>query len=54
MKMVRKYHPKTIHNTFFLLLYELGKEDKDIRQIMGITQEAIRSTRFRINKNLNT
>lgn len=54
MKMVRKYHPKTIHNTFFLLLYKLGKEDKDIRQIMGITQEAIRSTRFRINKNLNT
>ena len=53
MKMVRKYHPKTIHNTFFLLLYELGKEDKDIRQIMGITQEAIRSTRFRINQNLN-
>ena len=53
MKMVRKYHPKTIHNTFFLLLYELGKEDKDIRQIMGITQEAIRSTRYRISQNMN-
>ena len=38
------------HNTFFLLLYEIGKNDKEIRQIMGITQEAIRSTRFRIQK----
>ncbi|WP_288156690.1 hypothetical protein [uncultured Sharpea sp.] len=42
--------PKTAHNTFFLLLYEIGKNDKEIRQIMGITQEAIRSTRFRIQK----
>ena len=52
-RVVRKYHPKTVHNTFFLLLYELGKEDKDIRQILNITQEAIRSKRFRINQNLN-
>lgn len=51
MRVLRKYHPKTAHNTFFLLLYELGKDDKDIRQILNITQEAIRSTRFRINKN---
>ncbi|MDO4160163.1 MAG: hypothetical protein Q4D41_06885 [Prevotellaceae bacterium] len=47
----KKYSPKTIHNMFFLILYDMGKEDKDIRQIMGITQEAIRSTRFRIQKN---
>lgn len=52
-KVMKKYSPKTVHNTFFLLLYEMGKEDKDIRQIMGITQEAIRSTRFRIQKHLN-
>lgn len=51
-RVVKKYSPKTAHNTFFLLLYEIGKEDKDIRQIMGITQEAIRSTRFRIQKHL--
>ena len=52
-RMIRKYQPKTVHNTFFLLLYELGKDDKDIRQILNISQEAIRSKRFRINKNLN-
>ena len=49
-KVMKKYSPKTAHNTFFLLLYEIGKNDKEIRQIMGITQEAIRSTRFRIQK----
>lgn len=52
-KLIKEYSPKTAHNTFFLLLYEIGKEDRDIRQIMGITQEAIRSTRFRIQKHLN-
>ena len=49
-KIMKKYSPKTAHNTFFLLLYEIGKNDKEIRQIMGVTQEAIRSTRFRIQK----
>ena len=52
-KVVKKYSPKTAHNTFFLLLYEIGKNDKEIRQIMGVTQEAIRSTRFRIQKHSN-
>ena len=52
-KVMKKYSPKTAHNTFFLLLYEIGKNDKEIRQIMGITQEAIRSTRFRIQKHSN-
>ena len=28
---------------FFLILYEMGLEDRDVRRIMGITQEAIRS-----------
>ena len=35
-KIVKKDHPKTIHNTFFLILYAIG---------------AIRSTRFRIKNN---
>ena len=38
-------------NTFFLILYEIGLEDRDVRRIMGITQEAIRSTRYRIMQN---
>ena len=52
-KVMKKYSPKTAHNIFFLLLYEIGKDDKEIRLIMGITQEAIRSTRFRIQKHSN-
>ena len=28
---------------FFLILYEMGMDDKAVRRIMGITQEAIRS-----------
>ena len=47
-RIQKKYAPKTAHNIFFLILYEMGLEDKDVRRIMGITQEAIRSTRYRI------
>ena len=50
-KIVKKNHPKTIHNTFFLILYAIGKTDKQVQTIMAITQEAIRSTRFRIKNN---
>ena len=51
-RIQKKYAPKTAHNTFFLILYEMGMEDKDVRRIMGITQEAIRSTRYRILQNV--
>ena len=50
-RIQKKYAPKTAHNTFFLILYEMGLEDRDIRRIMGITQEAIRSTRYRNQQN---
>ena len=50
-RIQKKYAPKTAHNTFFLILYEMGMGDKDVRRIMGITQEAIRSTRHRIQQN---
>lgn len=52
-RVVRRYHPNTVNNTFFLLLYEMGKEDKEIRQILNITQEGIRSKRYRISQNMN-
>ena len=29
----------------------MGMKDKNVRRIMGITQEAIRSTRYRIMQN---
>ncbi|MBO5632091.1 MAG: hypothetical protein J5965_23780 [Aeriscardovia sp.] len=35
----------------FFILYEMGMDDKAVRRIMGITQEAIRSTRYRIMQN---
>ena len=50
-RIQKKYAPKTAHNTFFLILYEMGMGDKDVRRIMGVTQEAIRSTRYRIMQN---
>ena len=33
---------RQLRNIFFLILYEMGMEDKDVRCIMGITQETIR------------
>ena len=30
----------------------MGMEDRDVRRIMGFTQEAIRSTRYRIQQNM--
>ena len=30
----------------------MGLEDKDVRRIMGITQETIRSTRYRIQQSM--
>ena len=48
----KEYAPPTAHNTFFLILYEMGLEDRDVRRIMGITQEVIRSTRYRIQQNM--
>ena len=50
-RIQKKYAPNTPHNTFFLILYEMGLDDRDVRRIMGITQEAIRSTRYRIQQN---
>jgi hypothetical protein len=38
-------------NAIFLSLYEMCIDDRDIHRIMGITQEAIRSTRYRIQQN---
>jgi len=28
----------------------MGMDDKDVRRIMGITQEAVRSTKYRIHR----
>lgn len=51
LKIEREYAPKTDHNTFFLILYEMGKTDIEVRGILNITQEGIRSTWNRIKQN---
>lgn len=38
------------HNLFYLILVEIGKTDKDVRDIMGISQEALRTLRFRTKR----
>ena len=35
-RLQKKYVPKTTHNTFFLILYEMNLDDKDVRRIIGI------------------
>ena len=51
-RIMRKHQDETTHNIFFLILQEIGKEDKDIRQILNISQEGIRSIRYRIRNNM--
>lgn len=46
----KKYKHLTLHNVFFLILIKMGKDNKIISQIMGISQESIRTIRHRIQK----
>ena len=46
----RRYKNLTYRNVFFLILNEMGKNNKDISQIMGISQESIRTIRHRLQK----
>ena len=34
-RIQKKYAPKTAHNTFFLILYEMGMGDKDVYRLFG-------------------
>ena len=46
-----KYRHLTLHNLFFLILNEMGKDNKAISQIMGISPESIRTIKHRLQKN---
>ena len=46
----KKYSSLTIYNVFFMLLYEMGKNDQEVGQIMGLTPEGVRSARHRIRR----
>ena len=48
---IEKKHPnQTIHNTFFLVLCEIGKDNKAISKIMGISEDSVRSIKYRVKK----
>lgn len=52
VRQIRKEHRKiTPRNLTFLLLYEMGKNDEDIRRIMALSPEGLRSMRFRVKHN---
>ena len=54
VKKHRKEHEKLTPRTLtFLLLCSMGKSDEDIRQIMALSPEGLRSMRFRVNHNSN-
>ncbi len=51
---IEKKHPNlTIHNTFFLVLCEIGKDNKAISKIMGISEDSVRSIKYRVKKSKN-
>ncbi len=49
--IVKKYKHLTMYNMFFLILNEMGKDSKAISQIMGISQDSLRTIRYRIRTN---
>lgn len=48
MQIERDYNSLTDNNRLFLILQDMGKNDADISQILGISQGAIRTTRYRL------
>lgn len=48
--MTKPYHHITYHNALFLILREMGKKNKEIGEIMGISQDSVRSIQFRMKK----
>lgn len=48
MQIEHDYNGLTDNNRFFLILQNMGKSDADISQILGISQGAIRTTRYRL------
>ena len=47
----KEYKHLTLHNLFFLILNEMGKDSKVVSQIMGISPESIRTIKHRLQKN---
>ncbi len=50
--IISHYEKLTYHNMLYLILCEMGLDNKAISQIMGISPESIRAIRHRLQKNL--
>ena len=50
--MVSKYRNLTTYDIFYLILRDMGKNNKEIAQILGIGENSIRSVKYRVNKKL--
>lgn len=48
------YEKLTYHNMLYLILCEMGLDNKSISQVMGISPESIRAIRHRLQKNIRT
>ena len=46
----KKNCSQTIRNEFLILLYEMGKNDQEVGQIMGLTPAGVHSAKYRIRK----
>lgn len=46
----KDYKHLTPQNQFFMILYQMGKDDKEVSRIIGINDSSIRSTKTRIKK----
>ncbi|MBO4849643.1 MAG: hypothetical protein J5529_01940 [Prevotella sp.] len=49
----KSYRKLTYHNLLYLIIKEMGKDDKEICKIMGISQDSIRTYRHRLQKKQN-
>ena len=47
IKKIRRVSKPTSHNMLYLILKEMGKDDKEVMRIMGLSPEGLRSIRMR-------
>ena len=47
LKKVERTSKMSAHNLFYLILKEMGKSDEEVRRILGLSAEGLRSIRSR-------
>ncbi|MDE5784570.1 MAG: hypothetical protein K2H97_09670 [Prevotella sp.] len=51
---LKKYEPLSVRQYLFLILEDLGYDDHDIADVLGVADTTVRSTRFRIKKKVRS